>query len=105
MLTVPRQSLSETFIVWNDKINLIGAIIPSKEGGASVCGTIRFKNGENLSFSSESDDSKILHQKLETLCQFIATFYGTNVVHRKDCVADSVNETPVLFPKEPHLLN
>jgi hypothetical protein len=63
---------------------LIGAIIPSREGGASVCGTIRFKNGENLSFSSESDDSKILHQKLETLCQFIATFYGTNVVHRKD---------------------
>ena len=84
---------------------LIGALIPSNEGGASVCGTIRFKNGENLFFSSESDGCKILHQKLVTLCQFVANFYGTNVVHRKNRVADSVNETSVLFHKEPPLMN
>ena len=52
MLTEPQMGFSETFLVWNDNINLIGAVIPSNKGRASVCGTIRFKNGEKLSFSS-----------------------------------------------------
>jgi hypothetical protein len=73
-LTKTRKSFSKTFIVWNDYINLVGALIPSNKGGASVCGTIRFKNGEKLSFSCKSGDSKILHQKLMSLCQSIAKF-------------------------------
>ena len=105
MLTKPRKSLSNTFIVWNDYINLVGALIPSNKGRASVCGTIRFKNGEKLSFSYKSGDRKILHQKLMSLCQSIAKFYGTKVIYRKDHVADSVNETSVLFEKEHPLLN
>jgi len=105
MLTEPRKSFSETFIVWNDYINLVGALIPSNKGRASVRGTIRFKNGEKLSFSYKSDDCTILHQKLMSLCQFIAKFCGTNVIHRKDRVADSVNETSVLFKKGYPLMN
>jgi len=105
MLTKPRKSFSETFIVWNDYINLVGALIPSNKGRASVCGTIRFKNGEKLSFSSKSDDCQASHQKLMSLCQSIAKFYGTNVIHRKDRVAVSVNETSVLFEEERPMLN
>jgi hypothetical protein len=105
MLTKPRKSFSKTFIVWNDYINLVGALIPSNKGRASVCGTIRFKNGEKLSFSSDSGDSKILHKKLMSLCHSIAKFYGTKVIYRKERVADSVNETSGLFKEEHPLLN
>ena len=105
MLTEPRMGFSETYLVWNDNINLIGALIPSNNGGASVCGTIRFNNGEKLSFSSKSDDCKILHQKFMSLCQFIAKFYGTNVIHRKDRIADSVYKTSALLKIESHLLD
>ena len=105
MLAEPRMGFSETFLVWNDDINLIGALIPSNNGRASVCGTIRFKNGERLSFSSKSDDCKISHQKFMSLCQCIAKFYGTKVIHRKGRIADSAKKTSVLFKKEPPLLN
>jgi len=66
MLTEPRKSFSETFIVWNDYINLVGALIPSNKGRASVRGTIRFKNGEKLSFSYKSRPGK----KSERLIDF-----------------------------------
>jgi hypothetical protein len=105
MLTETGKSFCETFIVWNDNINLVGALIPSNKGRASVSGMIRFKNGERLSFSYKSDDRKIVHQKLMSLCQFIAKFYGTNVVHRKDCAADSVDATSSLLRKGHQLLN
>jgi hypothetical protein len=105
MLVEPRMGFSETFLVWNDNINLIGSLIPSNNGRASLCGTIRFKNGERLSFSSKSDNSEILHQKFMSLCQFIAKFYGTNVIHRKDRIADSVYKTSALLKIEPHSLN
>ena len=105
MLTETRKSFSETFVIWNDNINLVGALIPSNKGRASVSGMNRFKNGEKLSFSYKSDNRKIVHQKLMSLCQHIAKFYGTNVVHRKDCAADSVNATPSLLRKGHHLLN
>ena len=105
MLIKPRESFSKTFIVWNDSINLVGSLISSNKGRTSVCGTIRFKNGEKLSFSCKSGDSKILHQKLMSLCQSIAKFYGTKVIYRKDRVADSVNETFGLFKEEHPLLN
>jgi hypothetical protein len=91
MLTEQRKSFSETFIVWNDNINLVGSIIPSNKGRASIYGTVKFKNGEKLSFSSKSYNYFILHQKIMYLCQSIAKFYGTNVIHRKECVADYVN--------------
>jgi hypothetical protein len=54
MLAEKRKRFSETFIVWSDKINLVGSIIPSNKGKASILGKIKFKNGEKLSFSSKS---------------------------------------------------
>ena len=105
MLTAPGKGFSETFIVWNDKINLIGSIVPANEGRGSIYGTIKFKNGENLSFSSKSNQFEILHQKLMSLCQFIAKFYGTNIIHKKEPVASSVNEVCIHFIKESPMMN
>ena len=38
---------------WNDDVNLVGAFIPFDKGKAAACGTIKFRNGKRLSFSSQ----------------------------------------------------
>ena len=45
MLADNENSYTETYIVWNDDINLVGALIPRTNGRSTVCGTIKFKNG------------------------------------------------------------
>ena len=39
MLADPENSYAETYIVWNDDINLVGALIPRNNGRSTVCGT------------------------------------------------------------------
>jgi hypothetical protein len=99
------KSRTETFIVWNDYIHLIGAIILSGEGKASARGMIRFKNGERLSFSCKQENPEVLHQKLTTVCRQIAKFYRTNLIRRKDSDTASVNESSVLLNNLTPLLN
>jgi hypothetical protein len=105
MLANAEKSRAETFIVWNDNINLVGSIFPSDEGKASVCGTIRFKNGERLSFSCKQENPEVLHQKLTTVCREIAKFYRTNLIRRKDSSATSLKETSDLLNNLIPLLN
>jgi hypothetical protein len=99
------RSRTETFIVWNDYINLVGAIIPSDEGKASVRGTIRFKNGERLSFSCKHENPEVLQQKLTTVCRQIAKFYRTNLIRRKNKSATSLRQTSTLINNLIPLLN
>lgn len=105
MLANAEKSCTETFIVWNDYIKLIGAIVPSGEGKASVRGTIRLKNGEILSFSCKQENPEVLQQKLTTVCRQIAKFYRTNLIRRKDSKTASVNESSVLLNSLTPLLN
>jgi hypothetical protein len=105
MPTDAEKARPETFIVWNDHINLVGAIIPSGEGKASVRGTIRFNNGEKLSFSCKQENAAVLHRKLATVCRQIAKFYRTNVVRRKSNSTASLNETAALLNNLIPLLN
>ena len=100
MLKEQRKSYSETFIVWNDNINLVGALILLDNGKVSVYGTVKFKNNEKLSFSTESYDCKILHQKLMSICQFVAKCYGTNVIHRKCRVTNFTDENSAIFTEQ-----
>jgi hypothetical protein len=69
MLAKVERSYSETLIVWNDDINLVGALIPSDKAKAKVCGTIKFKNGKRISFSSQPDDFEILHKRFMFICR------------------------------------
>lgn len=105
MLADAEKSYPETFIVWNDDINLISALIPSEEGKATVSGTIKFKDGQKLSFSSKQDDREILHERLVSVCQQIAKFYRTNVIRKKDSGAGSSSESSVLLKIILPLLN
>ena len=105
MLGNTEKSFSETFIVWNDEINLVGALIPLLNGRATICGTIKFKNGKNLSISSPPDDCKILHKRLLYACRCIAKFYGTNVIYRRRRMPGSLDEPSALFRREHPLYN
>ena len=105
MLVDEEKNYSEIYIVWNEDINLVGTLIPSNNGRAAVCGTIKFKNGKKLSISSQPDHCEKLHERLMSVCRCIAKFYGTNVICRKRRIAGSVNETSLLLRKEHHLLN
>ena len=105
MLAKVERSYSETFIVWNDDINLIGAFIPSDKGKTVACGTIKFKNGTRLSFSSQPDDCEILYERFMFIFRFIANFYGTNIIRRKERIADTVIANSALLRKEHHMFN
>ena len=101
----PGKSISETFIVWNDEINLVGALIPLRNGRAKIRGTIKFKNGKNLFISSPADDRKIFHKRLMYACRCIAKFYDTNVIHKRRCIPCSLDEPSALFRMKNHLYN
>jgi len=105
MLADTENSYTETYIVWNDDINLVGALIPRANGRSTVCGTIKFKNGKKLSISSQPYNCKILHERLMLVCRCIAKFYGTNVIYRRRRMAGSVNDTSALLRKEHHWFN
>ena len=96
---------TETFIVWNDYINLVGAIIPSGEGKASVRGTIRFKDGNKISFSCKQGNPGILHRNLTSVCRQVAKFYRTNLIRREDSNTASINESSALLNNLTPLLN
>jgi hypothetical protein len=99
------KSCTETFIVWNDYINLVGAIIPSGEGKASVRGTIRFKDGNKISFSCKQGNPEILHRNLTSVCRQVGKFYRTNLIRRKEKSATSLSQTSALINNLFPLLN
>jgi hypothetical protein len=99
------KSYSETFIIWNDDVNLIGTLKPSRGGTAEICGSVKFKNGKQLSFFSEPDDCKSLRERLILLCRCIAEFYGTDVIRKKYLVTNSLNKTSAYLKEEQFSLN
>lgn len=105
MSTDEEKSYSEIFVVWNDLINLVGRLIPVNKGRAAVHGTVKFKNDENLSFSSPPADYDILRKRFMFLCRFVAKLYGTNVIHRKMGLTNSEQNNFLLLSKDHHLLN
>jgi hypothetical protein len=91
MVSDAGNNFSDTFIVWNDEINLVAALIPFKNGQAGICGTAKFKNGEQLAMFSRPDDYEILHKRIVVACRWIADLYGTHVVCSR-CPATSVEK-------------
>ena len=80
MMSDARKGFSETFIVWDDEINLVTALIPSKNGQAAICGMAKFTNGKQLAMFSQPDDYEILYKRLVVACRWIADLYGMHVV-------------------------
>ena len=105
MQSEAEKSYSETFIIWNDDVNLIGALKPSKDGTAEICGSIKFKNGKQLSFFSPPDDCNALRERFMFLCRCIAKFYGTNVIRKKYQLSDAVNRTADFLRRDLDMLN
>ena len=99
------ETYAETFIIWNDDINLIGTLKPSNEEISEICGSIKFRNGKNLSFISPPADRRALRKRFVSLCRCIARFYGTEVIHSKSLPADMLDEAFLFSHKNHHSLN
>ena len=83
MLSESGKQYSETFLIWNENINFVGAVIPTPEGRAKISGSVIFKKNKELSFSSPKDDPHVLHEKLLSICHFLAAFYKAEILYRK----------------------
>ena len=89
------KSFSETFIVWDEEINLVAALIPSKNGQAAISGMAKFRSGKQLAIFSPPDDYKILQKRLMLACRWIAGLYGTHVVCSRCPAAGAEKFAPV----------
>ena len=105
MLSDSGEHFSETFLIWNEKINFIGAIIPTPEGRAKISGSVIFRKNKELSFSSPKDDPDVLHEKLISICQFLAAFYRTKIFYRKIRFKGQKNNIDSLMTKTGYFLN
>ena len=95
-----RECYSETFIIWNDEINLIGTLRPTTEGTAEICGSIKFRSGKHLSFFSPPDECRALRRRFLSICHCIAQFYNADVIGRKYLQTDPPRETSTFLPRE-----
>ena len=105
MLSESGKHFSETFLIWNEKINFVGAVIPTPEGRAKISGSVIFRKNKELLFSSPKDDPDVLHQKLISICQFLAKFYRTEILYRKIRFQSPKNDTDSLMTKIGYFLN
>ena len=88
----PGALFSETYLIWNGNINFVGAIIPTPEGRAKISGSVVFSKKKEISFSSPQDDPGILHEKLMSICQFLAKFYKAEIYYRKNRIQSHEND-------------
>ena len=105
MLSESGKPFSETFLIWNENINFVGALIPTPEGRAKISGSVIFRKDTELLFSSPKDDPDVLHAKLISICQFLATFYRADIFYRKSRFKGQENDNYSLMTKVGYHLN
>ena len=105
MLSESVNHFSETFLIWNEKINFVGAVIPTPEGRAKISGSVIFRKKEELLFSSPKDDPDVLHEKLLSICQFLAKFYQAEIFYRKIRLTGQENIIDSLMTKTGYFQN
>ena len=105
MLSESGKHFSETFLIWNEKINFVGAVIPTPEGRAKISGSVIFRKNKELLFSSPKDDPEVLHEKLISICQFLATFYSADIFYRKSRFKGHENDNYSPMTKVGYHLN
>jgi hypothetical protein len=83
MTSSNRKEIEEVFVIQTDAIDFLGALVKEKAGKSVVDGRILFQDGTRWSFHSPAGERAVLSNKLLTLCEVIAGFYGTDVFRQK----------------------
>jgi hypothetical protein len=80
------KEIEEVFLIQTDAIDFFGALVKEKAGESVVDGRIRFQDGTRWYFHYSAGERDVVRNKLLTLCEAIAGFYGTDVFRQKfDC--------------------
>ena len=78
-----RTGLQEVFMIKTDAIDFFAALV-RKEGGMSMInGRVAYGDGTTSVFHSAAGDLENLRKTIKSICENIADFYCTDVVHHK----------------------
>jgi len=78
-----QQGIEEVFIIKTKEIDLFGAMVRDQEGRSMVNGRVWFQDGTWRYFNSLPGKRAPLRRNLVSLCDMVATIYGTDVFHLK----------------------
>lgn len=77
------KEIEEAFVIQTEAIGFFGALAKEKAGKFVVYGRVRFHDKEQWAFHSPAGERAALSNKLVTLCEVIAGFYGTDIFCQK----------------------
>ena len=77
------KEIEEVFVIQTEAIDFFGALAKEKGGKFVVHGRVRFHDKEQWAFHSPAGERAVLRNKLLTLCEATAGFYGTDVFCQK----------------------
>ena len=76
------KEIEEVFVIQTEAIGFFGALGKEKGGEFVVYGRVRFHDKEQWAFHSPAGERAALRNKLMTLGEAIAKFYGTDVLYQ-----------------------
>ncbi|MBW1785654.1 MAG: hypothetical protein JRK53_03395 [Deltaproteobacteria bacterium] len=83
MIPQDRHDIDEVFMVRTESITLFAALVGETAGKFRAAGKVRFSDGSVTSFRHPAGDRAVMRRKIATMCEVVASFYGTEVFRRK----------------------
>ena len=71
------------FMVRAESITLFAGLVSETAGKFRAAGKVRFSDGSVTSFRHPAGDRAVMRRKIATMCEAVASFYGTEVFRRK----------------------
>lgn len=93
--SIPKRNIVEIFRIQAEDFDLWAGLISLEDERFIINGRTRFAKGDVSGFYSEVSDRLSLRKRLLCVCQPIAAFYGTEVVHR--VIEAPAKQTEALF--------
>ena len=105
MVSSDQEGIEEVFVIQTDAIDFFGALVKEKAGKSVVHGRMRFQDGTRWYFHYPTGERAVVRNKLLTLCEAIAGFYGTDVFCQKFDRAVGYEKFIGLLREAKHSLN
>ena len=83
MIPEDRYDIDEIYMIRTESITFFAALVGETTGKSRVTGKVRFSDGSVTSFRHPAGDRKVMRRKITTMCEAVASFYGTEVFYRK----------------------
>jgi hypothetical protein len=105
MASSNHEGIEEVFVIQANAIDFFAALVKAKPGKSGVHGKIRFQDGKRWYFHYPAGERAAVRNRLLTVCEAIAKFYGTNVFCQKFDGTIGYGEFIHLLREAKHTLN